>query len=305
MTDLETRLAATMRAHDAAAPTGAEIEVLLAGSTTRPRRVAAGLLAVAVAVCLVIVVAGVTTYAATRRTPSAPTVGPSPVQLPRTHGEAITRALVSADGRTITVPATGGGCVVGVHLSATQTPTTVGLDLSQHVSKGGICTDEIRSLQASTVLAQPLGTRTLVDQSSGRDISYIPGQDLAVPGWLPSRASSPRNTYMNGWTRTYSFPEGTRTAPLQITENPGHFANPDQFTANRASATTMSVNGTPAQLVVERATSGRVEEAFVGWMAGRYSIIVSSMPWVAGQRALSPQTVMRVARALKVPEAAH
>lgn len=304
MTDLETRLAATMRAHDAAAPTGAEVAVRIARSTPRPRRRAAGWLAVAVAACL-IVVGGVTTYAATRHASPGPTVHPSPVQLPRRDGERIARALVSADGRTVTVPAEGGGCVIGVHLTATETPTQVGLDLSQHLSKGSVCTGDIRLLQASTVLAQPLGTRTLVDQSTGLDVSYIPGQDLAEPGWLPPGAGSPRDTYLNGWTRTYSFPDSSRIAPLQIIENPGRFANPDQFTSNRSSATTVSVDGTPAQLVVERAASGRIAEAFVGWVAGRYSIIVSSMPWVAGQRALSPRALMRVARGLQVPPSAR
>jgi len=301
MTDLETRLAATMRAHDVDAPTSADVAVRLARRNTRLKRRAIGWLAAAAAACLIVAAGGVSAYVAGHRASPALTIGPSPVRDRHGDVEPVAKALVSADGRTITVPATGGGCVTGVRLSAIETPTEVRLDLSRSMSKGTVCTAETRLLQASAMLAQPLGTRTLVDQSTGREVAYIPGQDLAAPGWLPPGASSPRDSYTDGWTRTYTFPKASRIAPLQIIENPGRFANPDQFTDNRSNAVTVRVGDADGQLVVERATSGRVEEAFVGWVAGRYSIIVSSSPWTVGQRALSPAGVMRVARALRVP----
>lgn len=215
-----------------------------------------------------------------------------------TEGQKITSALVSADGRTITVPAFGGGCTTGFDLMATETPNDVRLHLTEHLS-GGACTAVREYGQASTSLPSPLGARRLIDEQTGHAIAYIPSQDLAQPGWLPAGASRPRDTAMNGWTRTYTFATSPRLAPLTITENPKHFANPGQFT--QRTATAVRIHGHPARLVSGRATPISVGETYVGWVANGYSIIVSSMPLRAAQRPLPAHVIMRIARALRIP----
>jgi len=222
---------------------------------------------------------------------------------PSIQSQDISRALVSADGRTITVPALGGGCVTGVHLTAAETSAEVDLRLTARVSGEGVCPADVVLLQASVVLPRPLGSRRLVDQATGRAVPYIPGQDLARPGWLPPGAGKPGNSFSGGWTRTYTFPESRRLAPLEISENPGRFADPQQFADGGASPRKVSVGGKPARLVVE--DSGHLGDVFVGWMAGKYSIVVSSAPWYADQRTLSPRAVLRVARTLRVPARAR
>lgn len=215
----------------------------------------------------------------------------------------ITRALVAADGRSITVPAVGGGCVTRVALTASQTASVVRLRLTAFsvTGHGVACATNVRLLQAATRLRTPLGRRQLVDGDTGREIRYIPGSELAHPMWLPQGTSRPQNSPINGWTRTYSYPATLHRAPLTIVENPKRFPNPSEFHADRVNKLThLSIHGHPALLLVEDQGRG-TDQVELGWHEGGYALIVASIPVSSGQRPLSPAAVTRIADHLTYP----
>jgi hypothetical protein len=217
--------------------------------------------------------------------------------------EPIARALVSTDGRSIVVPATGGGCVRRVALTASQTASTVRLRLTAFSVTGHdvACASVIRLLQTSTRLRTPLGHRRLVDADTGREVPFIPAGALARPGWLPEGASRPTNSPVNGWTRTYSFPARLHRAPLTIVQNPKRFSNPLELHADSVDKIShLSIDGRPARLRVENQGRG-IDQVLLGWHADGYALIVASLPARSGQRPLSPATVIRVADQLTYP----
>lgn len=215
----------------------------------------------------------------------------------------VVSALVSANGRTITVAAQGGGCTTGADLVATESSADVRLRLTVDMT-GSNCASDVRLVQASATLPDPLGARKLIDERTGRTVSYIPAHDLAQPRWLPAGASEPQGSLMNGWTRTYTFPTSRRLAPLTIAESIGRYADQTRFTAIGDSSSRLSIHGHPAHLVLWH-DSGKLDGAFVGWVEGRYSIIVSSEPARPHQRVLSPHVLLRAARGLRVPARAQ
>lgn len=215
----------------------------------------------------------------------------------------ITRALVATDGRSITVPAMGGGCVTRVALTASQTASTVRLRLTAFSVTGHdvACPSDVRLLQAATHLRTPLGHRQLVDGDTGRRVPYIPGSDLARPRWLPQATSRPQNSPINGWTRTYSFPARLRRAPLTIVQNPKRFANPSEFYSDSVNKIRhLSIHGHPALLRVEDQGRG-IDQVRLGWHEDGYALIVASIPASNGQRPLSPEVVTRIADHLTRP----
>lgn len=93
--------------------------------------------------------------------------------------------LVSGDGRTLTTPVRWTPChEVRPQLQARESTSTVALVLKsgsvnlQHQCKS---TDQ----QVTTTLAAPLGTRRLVDASTGATINPVDSSQLANPGYLP------------------------------------------------------------------------------------------------------------------------
>lgn len=217
----------------------------------------------------------------------------------------IRHALVSADGRVVTVPAAGGGCVRRVALTASETSDEVQLRLTEYAISGpGVaCTTEFRPLQASTRLAAPLGDRQLVDYASGgRPVPFIPGSDLAQPRWLPEGAQGASSSPWGGWTRTYTFPADRHLAPLMIVENRSSRPGPDQFSPTAGTISHLTINSHPALRLVGR-EHGLPHLVKIEWHAGGYELTVES--WVArdGQRALGPATLEHVASSLAVPAA--
>jgi hypothetical protein len=214
----------------------------------------------------------------------------------------ITRALVSVDGRSITVPAMGGGCVTRVVLTASQTVSVVRLRLSTFAAIGRdvVCASDVRLLEATTRLDEPLGRRHLIDTDTGRQVPFIPGRDLATPRWLPREAGRPQNSPISGWTRTYFFARRLRRAPLTIDQSPRRFADPREFPTTSGRLTHLTIHGHPALLWVE--TQGRgIDQDRLGWHAGGYALIVASIPLRADQRPVSPSAVTRVATNLTLP----
>ncbi len=219
-----------------------------------------------------------------------------------TQLQPIDHALVSANGREVTVPALGGGCIRRVVLTATGTRQVVRLRLTAYSLSGPhvACPADVALLQASTTLRAPLGRRQLVDASTGHRISFIPETELARPRWLPRGASGPDSSPMEGWTRTYTFPDRVHRAPLTIVENPRDFANPGELGAQAGTVSHLTIHGHPATLVAER-QQGTLLQDRIGWHAGGYAITVESQSLHANQRPFSPLAIRHVAAELHVP----
>lgn len=220
-----------------------------------------------------------------------------------TQLQPIDHALVSSDGRHVRVPALGGGCIRRVALTATETTRAVLLRLTAYSVSGPhvACPANVRLLQASTTLGAPLGERALVDASTHRSTPYIPEGDLAHPGWLPRGATGPTSSPVEGWTRTYTFPEPMHRAPLTIVENPKVFANPLEFSAAAGTISRLTIGGHPATLVVQR-HQGALVQVRIGWHAGGYAVTVDSQPLYADERPFSPAVIRHAAAALNRPE---
>lgn len=217
----------------------------------------------------------------------------------------VRHAVVSANGRVVTVPAAGGGCVRRVALTASETREEVRLRLTAYsISGPGVaCTTEFRPLQASTMLAAPLRGRPLVDSASGgRRVPFIPGSDLAQPRWLPVGAHGPATSPWGGWTRTYTFPVGSHLAPLVIVENRSPRPEPAQFSPDAGTVSHLTINGHPGLRLVGR-EHGQLVQVKLGWHAGGYEMTVESLVIRDGQRALQPAALEHVATSLAVPAA--
>jgi len=219
-----------------------------------------------------------------------------------TQLQPIDHALVSSDGRQVTVPALGGGCIRRVALTATETPRTVLLRLTAYSVSGPhvACPANLRLLQASTRLGAPLGERDLIDASTHHSTPYIPEGDLAHPAWLPRGATGPTSSPIDGWTRTFTFPKRKHRAPLTIVETPKVSPNALEFTAAAGTISRLTVHGHPATLAVQR-QRGALVQVRIGWHVGGYALTVVSQPRYADQRPFSPAVIKRVAAALDRP----
>ena len=146
----------------------------------------------------------------------------------RTTGspEAITGALVAPDGRHVVVPYTGGGCVVGARLTATETGSKVTLVLRQVLSGASVCpADLIVGLTVRVTLPHPLWGRALVDGSTDRPIHYFDGRKLLRVTYLPpGYRFSAYQPYpapaVTAWEREFVSP-GRATAPVEVEQIPG------------------------------------------------------------------------------------
>ncbi|WP_042422459.1 hypothetical protein [Streptacidiphilus anmyonensis] len=93
-------------------------------------------------------------------------------------------ALVSADGRRVSVTETG-QCLGSGLLRARGRGPTVVLDL-RTVPHTGPCVGGARLLVRQVDLAAPLGARTLVDAHEGTPVTVFQGADLLRPCTLPA-----------------------------------------------------------------------------------------------------------------------
>lgn len=215
-----------------------------------------------------------------------------------TDSQPIRHALISTDGRTITVPVSGGGCTSRAELVVAATQPAVRLRAQTVEMTGLPCAAVGLLLQASTTLTQPLGARTLIDDTTGSAIPYISGRILSKPTYLPPGLVGPVDRPYNGWTRVYTFSTASHLAPLDIVETPGPKTVPDLSQIVGTPPQSVLVNGHRATLIAERGTTGRV---LIGWTDGNYSILVSSAPEYTTQRALAAHIVLEIARGLRPP----
>jgi hypothetical protein len=241
--------------------------------------------------------AAATSQATTTR--SAAAMAMRPTTATTTSPEAITGALVAPDGRLIVVTYTGGGCVVGAKLTATETRSTVTLVLRQVLSGASICpADLIEGLTVTVTLPHPLWGRSLIDGSTGRRIPYFDGRKLLrvtylPPGYRFSAYMPFPSTSSVAWEREFTSP-GRATAPVDIEQLPGNVAVGPAWPASGR----VSVRGHLAALEVG-ASGGLVFGLAITWRAGGYSFVVYTVQVRAGQRLLSIAQLTGIANGLR------
>ncbi|SEL85869.1 hypothetical protein [Streptacidiphilus jiangxiensis] len=103
-----------------------------------------------------------------------------------TVARAVGSALVSADGRQVSVTETG-PCLGAGELTAHESDTSVTLELRVVPHAGsGPCLGGAQLLVRSVALSAPLRGRRLVDRASGLAVPFFRGADLLHAGPLPS-----------------------------------------------------------------------------------------------------------------------
>jgi hypothetical protein len=216
-----------------------------------------------------------------------------------TSTEAITGALVAPDGRQVVVPYTGGGCVVGARLTATETRSKVTLLLRQVLSGASVCpADLIVGLSVSVTLPHPLWGRSLVDGSTGRPIPYFDGRKLLRVTYLPpGYRFSAYQPYpapaANAWEREF-VSRGQATAPVEVEQVPGNTAVAPSWPVTAR----IKVGGRPAALSV-LTSNGQVYGRAITWRAGGYAFVVYTVMVSAGQRLLPTVELTRIADGLR------
>jgi hypothetical protein len=216
-----------------------------------------------------------------------------------TRPEAITGALVAPDGRHIVVPYTGGGCVQGATLTATETASKVTLVLRQVLSGATICpADLIVGLDVSVTLRHPLWGRSLVDGSTGRRIPYFDGRKLLRVTYLPPgyrfSAYMPHPApVVTAWEREF-VSAGQATAPVDVEQIPGNTAVGPSWPVTAQ----VKVGGRRAALSV-LTSDGQVFGRAITWRADGYAFVVYTVKVRAGQRLLSAAELTRIASGLR------
>lgn len=139
-------------------------------------------------------------------------------------------AMVSADGRTVTVGGFGYPCFGTVSPLAQESARQVRLSLRWTTpNKHGVCNKSMALVRAMDVhLSAPLSARTLVNGDNGRALDWFDGRRVLHPSWLPAGcalqyaspavssglATGPR--YLAGYVQDYQ--SSTTGAVLMITQ---------------------------------------------------------------------------------------
>ncbi len=213
--------------------------------------------------------------------------------------EAIAGALVAPDGRQVVVPYTGGGCVVGARLTATETRSKVTLVLRQVLSGASICpADLIVGLTVTVTLPHPLWGRSLVDGSTHRPIPYFDGRKLLRVTYLPpGYRFSAYQPYpapaVTAWEREF-VSRGQASAPMEVEQVPGNTAVAPSWPVTAR----IKVDGRPAALS-RLISGGQVFGRAITWRAGGYAFVVYTVMVRAGQQLLSAAELTRIANGLR------
>jgi hypothetical protein len=216
-----------------------------------------------------------------------------------TSPEAISGALVAPDGRHIVVPYTGGGCVQGATLTASETGSRVTLVLRQVLSGASICpADLIVGLSVSVTLPHPLWGRSLVDGSTGRRIPYFDGRKLLRVTYLPPgfrfSAYTPYPApVVTAWEREF-VSAGQGTAPVDVDQVAGNTAVGPSWPVTAQ----VKVGGRRAALSV-LTSDGQVFGRSITWRADGYTFVVYTVMVRAAQRLLSAAELTRIADGLR------
>lgn len=228
------------------------------------------------------------------KSPAGATAEPQPLRF----------ALVSADGRRITVNAEGGGCTADWRLVPTETASTVTLRLTEYRYEGGPCAAVAILRQRTTTLQSPLAARRLVDGPSGKAITHFDGRKLATVQWLPAGASAPEDRPDGaGWIRVYRFPAHPAEAPVWIEQSPGNLLGEDRFHPGMGTITTTTVHGRPAGMIAQYDDHGVLLQDQIGWYERGYTYSVTGRPTLGSQQPFPPHVLKRIADAMRPPAA--
>jgi len=212
-----------------------------------------------------------------------------------TQRQAISRALVTADGRHIVVPVSVGGCVQRSVLTATETRSRVTIVLTQFLTTGGACPASVGLGPASVVLREPLSGRSLLDGVTGRPVPYFDGRKLLRATYLPPGYRF--GGYFPGvgvsWERQYDPADG-KGQLLIIAQVPGRAEAGPAWPAQSQ----VMVRGQPATVragIDHALVYGRE----ISWPASGYSFGVYTILTTSGQRPLSVAELTKIANAFR------
>ncbi|MFE3110800.1 hypothetical protein ACFXKJ_22130 [Kitasatospora indigofera] len=206
------------------------------------------------------------------------------------------QALVSADGRTITLTVSW-QCEQEPELVAREGADHVDVLLHRRAFKGPTyqCPENaVGSALISTHLSAPLTTRSLLDAVAGRPVAYLDGRDLAQPSYLPPDYGDPGHNPTSypgsaapdaegpSWTTGFRPRQGGPA--LVITQT--RLATP----APEPSRPQATVDGHAAGF----SQSPTSKDRSITWSDGTYTFAVSSRP-----ASLPDQELLRVAEGLR------
>ena len=188
-----------------------------------------------------------------------------------TQRQAISRALVTADGRHVVVPFPVGGCMQRSILTATETASRVTLVLKQILS-GGFCAADLTEGTTAAVLRHPLSGRALVDGTSGRGIPYFDGRKLPRITYLPPgyRFSQYFPAAAGGWERRFVSADRAY-GMLHVVQVPGSAAVLPAWPVQSRT----EVDGHPATVQIG-SEGGQVYVRAISWAADGYAFDVYS-----------------------------
>ena len=208
---------------------------------------------------------------------------------------AISRALVTADGRHVVVPVTLGDCVRRSALTATGTASRVTLVLTQF-RPDGTCTVQAAAAMGTTSVAlrYPLAGRVLIDGTTGRPISYFDERKLLRVTYLPPgyRLSHYWPNASGFWFREYTSVSG-KDQRLTVLQIPGHAAGPSGWPVQSR----VMVPGQAATL--QAAGHGPMYSREITWSAGGFVFSISTTSMNSGQLSLPAAELIRIADGLR------
>ncbi len=233
----------------------------------------------------------------------------------------IPAALVSADGRQVTVTGEGGGFVASLSLVAQETAKAVKLSLLA-VPARCPCTADLIVGPVHATLSAPLGDRRLVDAATGQTITLMSGTKLASVGWLPSGfqttpadaiadaattppTSTPAQSAPPAWARSYTAQDPADTNVITITQYAGDHLSDLQ--SSSLATQPVDINGHQGFTWhgggADQGYAFQVSGRGVVWQRGGYTLQVTDdlTRLLPGQTVLSEADVLRIARSLTLP----
>ena len=250
-------------------------------------------------------------------TTGAPDVSPTATSALPALLQDIPAALVSADGRHITVTGRGGGSVVSISLAARETATAVKLSLLA-VPAHCPCTANLILEPVHATLSAPLGSRRLVDAATGQTITITSGTTLATVGWLPvgfqatptdalaDSSSTQPGSGPPGWVRRYAAQNPADSNIITITQYLGDHTS--DLLPSYAARQPVDVNGHQAfswhDGGADQGYGFQVVGRAVVWQQAGHTFDVEDRLTrvVPGQTVLAEAEVLRVARGLTPPQ---
>jgi hypothetical protein len=177
MTEVEALLRAAYARHADDALDAVSAPLIPRPAPTRGRRLAM----CAAAVAVVAIAGGVALTAHgphLRETPSSPATGP-------VQPDAVRAVIISTDGKALQVSMTTNSCLGVSGVIPSETASTVSL-LEVRPTPSGACGSQLQAVSATAYLTQPLGSRDLLDASTGTKLVVIADSSVIRPGWLPA-----------------------------------------------------------------------------------------------------------------------